>query len=54
MSDRPSPGSRQAIEKGCRCPIMDNSRGAGRPGDDDEVLFVMNMDCPLHFGPSDG
>ena len=28
-NDKPSPGSDEAVEKGCRCPVMDNCRGRG-------------------------
>ncbi|BAY55214.1 hypothetical protein NIES2135_20370 [Leptolyngbya boryana NIES-2135] len=42
----PNPGSNEALNLGCRCPVLDNSHGKGyfmQPG-----LFVFNSDCPLH------
>jgi len=44
---QPNPGSPEAIEQGCRCPILDNGRGnpqlaADRGG------FIINGDCPVH------
>lgn len=44
----PNPGSDDAVRQGCKCPRMDNARGAGfmgRPG-----LFAINDRCPLHGG----
>jgi len=46
MSDKPAPGSPDALAKGCTCPVLDNGHGRGymgRPG-----IYVMNGDCPLH------
>jgi hypothetical protein len=42
---KPNPGSDEAIEKGCTCPVIDNSYGKGYLGSD---VFVVRMDCPLH------
>ena len=42
----PSPGSPEAVAKGCTCPILDNAHGGGYlgiPG-----MFVMTYGCPLH------
>jgi hypothetical protein len=51
----PNPGSREAIEQGCRCPVLDNSYGRGVPwprddGKDPEEhpSFYVSGDCPLH------
>ena len=41
-----SPGSKQAIEMGCLCPVLDNSHGKGYMGMKD--IFVYNRDCPIH------
>lgn len=46
MSDKPNPGSDEAQEQGCLCPVLDNGYGRGYrclPG-----IFVMREDCPLH------
>ena len=52
MSDKPNPGSDEAIEKGCTCPRMDNAHGKGYlggvKGEDGETVFVINCSCPLH------
>ena len=40
------PGSREAVEKGCTCPVGYNDFGkgfAGRP-----QLVVLRLGCPLH------
>ena len=49
MNTTPNPGSIEAREQGCRCPIMDNAYGLGygmQPN-----VFVINEDCPLHGQP---
>jgi hypothetical protein len=38
------PGSDEALEQGCKCPVLDNNHGRGR-GDGN---YVMNVECPLH------
>jgi len=41
-----NPGSQEARDAGCICPVLDNSYGKGyymQPG-----VFVMREDCPLH------
>lgn len=47
-----TPGSKEAINKGCLCPILDNNNGEGAWGTqnkpDSEKLFWINSDCPLH------
>lgn len=48
MTSKQNPGSDEAQEQGCLCPVMDNGHGRGYmglPG-----IFVMREDCPLH-GP---
>lgn len=42
----PNPGSDEAIDLGCSCPIMDNSYGEGYMGMED--VFVYNAGCSLH------
>ena len=43
----PNPGSDEAIEQGCFCPILDNYHGRG-VAIDGEWQFWINEDCPLH------
>ena len=43
-SNVPNPGSDEAIDQGCTCPVIDNGHGRGR-GDGN---FVMDFHCPLH------
>jgi len=46
---KPNPGSQEAIDAGCRCPVMDNHYGAGAYNDENgEPLFWINEDCPIH------
>ena len=47
MAKPPNPGSDEALDKGCTCPVMDNAHGRGAWGSDGE-LFIMSEDCPLH------
>jgi hypothetical protein len=47
----PNPGSKEAIEQGCTCAVMDNGHG-------DEELgkirgFYITKGCPLHDRPED-
>jgi hypothetical protein len=44
---RPNPGSDEARELGCRCPVMDNNHGKWPPYPPDG--WWMRADCPLHF-----
>lgn len=49
MSDRMlSPGSQEAVDKGCLCPVMDNAHGAGIGGDGIRFGWWINEECPLH------
>lgn len=47
-----NPGSPEAIERGCTCPILDNAHGKGYMGgvkdEDGELVFVISQGCPLH------
>lgn len=43
----PNPGSSEALALGCRCPVIDNFRGVGRPLNGD-TSFVISMLCSLH------
>lgn len=40
----PKPGSPEAVKLGCKCPVLDNSHGAGR-GDG---TWWINGACPMH------
>jgi len=46
------PGSKQAVEEGCRCPVLDNNHGRGIPvtGADGKrsTMFWRNDECPIH------
>ena len=46
IKDKPSPGSDEAVDKGCTCPVMDNRKGKGAYGD--PPMFWINAECPLH------
>jgi hypothetical protein len=39
-----TPGSDQALDAGCRCPVLDNAHGRGR-GDG---TYWISERCPLH------
>lgn len=43
----PTPGSLEAVEHGCQCPVMDNARGKG-VRIHDEIQFWISSSCPLH------
>jgi hypothetical protein len=47
-----TPGSNEAIKKGCTCPILDNAHGAGYIGgvkdDNGETVYVITEGCPVH------
>lgn len=50
MSNKPlNPGSDAAIAAGCKCPVLDNNRGAGiRHLAGDDPTFWVNAECPMH------
>jgi hypothetical protein len=53
MSERetPNPGSPEAVERGCTCPVPDNNHGEGveTPGLFGPVRdWWRNSECPLH------
>jgi hypothetical protein len=53
MTDTPTPGSPEAIKRGCTCPVLDNRYGKGVRDDRDE--FWITYYCPLHgFDAEDG
>lgn len=43
----PNPGSNEAIQQGCTCPVLDNYHGQGFPYDG-EIVFWYTEGCPLH------
>jgi len=50
---RPNPGSPEAVQQGCMCPVMDNHNGEGRPSDGYDKSFWINYACPIHGGKRD-
>lgn len=53
MLKNPMPGSKEAIEAGCNCPVQDNNYGEGIPmtnPDTKEIqrAYWMMNDCVLH------
>jgi hypothetical protein len=45
----PKPGSPEAVDMGCSCPIMDNAHGLGRFGLGKD--WWINSECKLHSLP---
>lgn len=44
-----SPGSDEAIEKGCTCPVLDNAHGEGAYIDPEgDPVFWFDGSCPIH------
>ena len=45
-----NPGSEEAIDAGCSCPVLDNSHGLGyrRATSTSPALFIFNATCRLH------
>jgi len=46
----PNPGSKEAIEQGCTCPVYDNAHGKGIPFDG-ETCFWYDSTCNVHGVP---
>lgn len=45
----PTPGSKEAIDKGCKCPVIDNHYGKGIVmNGSDEPNFWVSGDCKTH------
>lgn len=44
----PTPGSDEAVNKGCVCPIIDNCYGKGVGGDGEQHGWWVTAECPLH------
>lgn len=55
VNAEPNPGSREALDAGCRCPVLDNAHGRGYLGgvkdEQGDTVFVMVVDCPIHGTP---
>jgi len=47
MSDKPNPGSAEAVAQGCKCPLINNHYGDGVPIEG-EPQFRINSECPIH------
>lgn len=48
---KPNPGSSEAVEQGCSCPVMDNHHGKGIPVPDNGEIkraFWINAECSMH------
>lgn len=52
MDGNPNPGSAEAIEAGCKCPVIDNHHGNGFPALDRDggrrTAFWISAECPIH------
>ena len=48
MTIVPNPGSKEAREQGCLCPVVGNEFGKGYLGCGDRFGFIANENCPLH------
>ncbi len=44
LQAHPTPGSDEAIEQGCSCPVLDNGHGAGIGGGQ----YWIGGNCPMH------
>ena len=53
--ETPNPGTNEALDAGCTCPVLDNRHGLGIPmGDKGEVVFWYTANCPIHMAFVDG
>ena len=56
MGSIPPPGSDEAIDLGCNCPVFDNAYGLGYLGGvkdpDGGTVYVVRGDCPVHAKPT--
>ena len=53
MNEIPNPGSFEAVEAGCTCPIHDNNYGEGNQNSgghlhDGLTTFWITAGCPIH------
>lgn len=48
----PNPGTKEALDLGCTCPVMDNAHGKGipLPNKKGEIVYCFwySGDCPVH------
>lgn len=47
MSQIPNPGSPEALDQGCQCPVSDNHHGQGMPYPSGLAWWI-SAECPLH------
>ena len=50
-ADRPNPGSKEALDQGCSCAVMDNNHGKFPPypaTDQHEAGWWITQGCPVH------
>ena len=43
---KPNPGTQEALNMGCTCPVIDNHYGKGYFGDGESYIYI--EDCPIH------
>ncbi len=49
MADNiPNPGSQEAVDLGCTCPVWDNHHGQGFKLGGDDICFWINQGCLIH------
>lgn len=52
MSYHPNPGSKEARDLGCTCPVLDNAHGRGYMGGakdtNGDTVFVYRAGCVVH------
>lgn len=53
MAKQPNPGSDEAVDLGCICPVLDNAHGVGMPYPDGFRFWVTDG-CPLHCPVKEG
>lgn len=47
MAKTLKPGSAEAVDEGCSCPVFANKFGRGPHGDN--TRYITNPHCPLHY-----
>ena len=52
QSKIPPPGSKEAINLGCTCPVLDNAHGKGIPSKTG-TLYWFNGSCEIHTKKED-
>ena len=55
MPELPNPGSDEALDLGCTCPVLDNGhgRGCGMADENGKLLFWYSADCKVHCRPDE-